>query len=52
MLISYGAVVTAAACFAGYVRKERGHLLHVSGCLRGDKMGIICSGYDRLQSSA
>ncbi|PYH43799.1 putative iron-regulated transporter [Aspergillus saccharolyticus JOP 1030-1] len=35
--ISYGAITMAAACFAAYVRKERGHLLHTSKCLGGDK---------------
>jgi iron-regulated transporter 1 len=33
VLISYGAVVGAAACFAGYVRRERGHLIHVGDCV-------------------
>lgn len=37
VLISCGAVAVAAACFAGYVRQERGHLLHRSRCLGGDK---------------
>ncbi|KAL3460353.1 Ferroporti-1 [Aspergillus heterothallicus] len=31
--ISYGAIAVAAACFAAYVRKERGHLLHTSKCM-------------------
>ncbi|RAL14594.1 putative iron-regulated transporter [Aspergillus homomorphus CBS 101889] len=35
--ISYGAIAMAAACFAAYVRRERGHLLHTSTCLGGDK---------------
>lgn len=35
VLLSYGAVVCAAACFAGFVRRERGHLLHTSKCLGG-----------------
>lgn len=26
--------MTAAACFAGYVRKERGHLIHVGDCVK------------------
>ncbi|KAJ5160114.1 uncharacterized protein N7482_007118 [Penicillium canariense] len=38
VLISAGAVAVAAACFAAYVRKERGHLLHRSKCLGGDKV--------------
>lgn len=55
VLISYGAIVLAAVCFAGYVRKERGHLLHLSKCIGGDKVGldqVISHGYDRLQSTA
>ncbi|KAE8385125.1 Ferroporti-1 [Aspergillus alliaceus] len=36
--ISYGAITVAAICFAAYVRKERGHLLHTSRCLGGDKL--------------
>ncbi|KAJ6102720.1 hypothetical protein N7486_005147 [Penicillium sp. IBT 16267x] len=39
VMISAGAVSMAAACFAAYVRKERGHLLHRSKCLGGDKPG-------------
>ena len=30
VMISAGSVAVAAACFAAYVRKERGHLLHTS----------------------
>lgn len=55
VLISYGAIVAAAVCFAGYVRKERGHLLHLSKCIGGDKVVLnqpISSGYDHLQSAA
>ncbi|KIW08861.1 uncharacterized protein PV09_00785 [Verruconis gallopava] len=37
VLISYGAVSMAAVCFAAFVRKERGHLLHASRCMGGDK---------------
>lgn len=37
VMISSGAVALAAACFTAYVRKERGHLLHRSRCLGGDK---------------
>ncbi|KAJ5945703.1 hypothetical protein N7454_002542 [Penicillium verhagenii] len=37
VMISAGAVAMAAVCFAAYVRKERGHLLHRSKCLGGDK---------------
>ncbi len=32
-LASLGAVILAAVCFAAYVRKERGHLVHLSSCL-------------------
>jgi iron-regulated transporter 1 len=38
VLISAGAVAVAAGCFATYVRKERGHLLHRVRCLGGDKV--------------
>lgn len=38
VFISYGAIALAAICFAAYVRKERGHLLHISRCWGGDKM--------------
>ncbi|PKX97592.1 putative iron-regulated transporter [Aspergillus novofumigatus IBT 16806] len=38
VFISYGAIALAAICFAAYVRKERGHLLHLSKCWGGDKM--------------
>ncbi|KAI9371836.1 Ferroporti-1 [Aspergillus egyptiacus] len=31
--ISYGAIAVAAVCFAAYVRRERGHLLHTSKCM-------------------
>ncbi|KAL4795929.1 Ferroporti-1 [Aspergillus venezuelensis] len=31
--ISYGAIAVAAAYFAAYVRRERGHLLHGSKCM-------------------
>ncbi|KAL2865187.1 putative iron-regulated transporter [Aspergillus lucknowensis] len=31
--ISYSAIAVAAACFAAYVRRERGHLLHTSKCM-------------------
>lgn len=32
--ISAGAVAVSAACFAGFVRQKRGHLLHASKCLK------------------
>jgi iron-regulated transporter 1 len=38
VLISAAAVALAAVCFATYVRKERGHLLHRSRCMGGDKV--------------
>jgi solute carrier family 40 (iron-regulated transporter), member 1 len=33
VMVSLGAVMLAAVCFAAYVRKERGHLVHLSACL-------------------
>jgi iron-regulated transporter 1 len=46
VMISSGAVAVAAVCFAAYVRKERGHLLHRSRCMGGDKASyqVIGSG--------
>lgn len=32
--ISAGAIVSSAACFAGFVRQKRGHLLHTDRCLK------------------
>lgn len=32
--ISAAAVAASAACFAGYVRRERGHLVHADRCLK------------------
>ncbi|KGO77598.1 Major facilitator superfamily domain, general substrate transporter [Penicillium italicum] len=37
VIISSGAVAVAAICFAAYVRKERGHLLHRLRCMGGEK---------------
>ena len=37
VVISFGAIVASACCFAGYVRKERGHLLHMSKCIKREK---------------
>ncbi|KAF2673981.1 hypothetical protein BT63DRAFT_452038 [Microthyrium microscopicum] len=37
VFISLGAVITGAACFAAYVRRERGHLIHISKCLKGSQ---------------
>lgn len=34
MFISAGAIASSAACFAGFVRKKRGHLLHTDRCVR------------------
>ncbi|KAL4802103.1 Ferroporti-1 [Aspergillus unguis] len=31
--LSYGAVALAAICFAAYVHRERGHLVHMSKCM-------------------
>ncbi|KAG0157614.1 hypothetical protein PDIDSM_4799 [Penicillium digitatum] len=39
VLISAGAVAVAAVCFAAYVRKKRGHLLHRVRCMGGEKAG-------------
>ena len=35
--ISFGAIVVSACCFAGYVRRERGHLLHMGKCIKREK---------------
>jgi iron-regulated transporter 1 len=32
--ISAAAIAGSAACFAGYVRKQRGHLLHTDKCMK------------------
>jgi iron-regulated transporter 1 len=32
--ISTGAIVSSAACFAGFVRQKRGHLLHTDRCIK------------------
>jgi iron-regulated transporter 1 len=37
ILISLTAVVASAGCYAGYVRKERGHLVHLSKCVKRDR---------------
>lgn len=44
VMISSGAVAVAAICFATYVRKERGHLLHRSRCMGGDKVSYRAIG--------
>ena len=44
VLISFGAMAIATICFAAYVRKERGHLLHRSRCMGGDKVGYRALG--------
>ncbi|KAL4994356.1 Ferroporti-1 [Aspergillus recurvatus] len=36
--ISYGAIAIAAVCFAAYVRRERGHLLHTSKCMGDSRL--------------
>ncbi|KAH8705396.1 hypothetical protein BGW36DRAFT_12718 [Talaromyces proteolyticus] len=41
VLISYGAIGTAAVLYAAYVRKVRGHLVHVSRCLGGKQVPTI-----------
>ncbi|PWY67212.1 iron transporter [Aspergillus heteromorphus CBS 117.55] len=38
--VSYGGIAMAAVCFATYVRKERGHLLHMDKCFGVDKKRI------------
>ena len=47
VLVSFGAVVLAAGCFAGYVRRERGHLLHASRCLGCERAKK--GGYERVE---
>lgn len=39
VLISYGAISTAAVSYAAYVRKERGHLVHLSKLCLGGGVG-------------
>ncbi|KAL4740969.1 Ferroporti-1 [Aspergillus similis] len=36
--ISYGAIAFAAVCFAAYVRRERGHLIHTSKCMGDSRL--------------
>jgi len=36
-VVSFCAVFSSAACFAAFARKERGHLIHLSHCLGGEK---------------
>ena len=36
-VVSFCAVSISAACFAAFARKERGHLIHLSHCLGGEK---------------
>jgi iron-regulated transporter 1 len=33
VLVSYGALGVATVCYAVYVRRVRGHLVHVSRCM-------------------
>jgi iron-regulated transporter 1 len=40
VLISYGAIAVSAICYAGFVRKERGHLLHMAACLGGGQFRL------------
>lgn len=37
VLVSAGAVGISACCFAAFVRKRRGHLLHASKCMKREK---------------
>ena len=41
ILVSYFAVVLAAACFAAFVRMERGHLFHASRCMKREKYNPV-----------
>jgi solute carrier family 40 (iron-regulated transporter), member 1 len=34
--ISLGAAITSACCYAAYVRIERGHLIHLSTCMKSE----------------
>ncbi|PWY65837.1 hypothetical protein BO83DRAFT_367682 [Aspergillus eucalypticola CBS 122712] len=52
VFISYGGIALAAICFATYVRKERGHLLHTSKCFGGDKKRIVPDPQDVIIRSA
>jgi iron-regulated transporter 1 len=36
ILGSLGAVILSAFCYAAYVRNERGHLIHLSTCMKRD----------------
>jgi len=36
VMISLSAALVADCCYAGYVRKERGHLIHLSSCMKED----------------
>ncbi|OOF93201.1 hypothetical protein ASPCADRAFT_54072 [Aspergillus carbonarius ITEM 5010] len=50
--ISYGGIAVAAICFATYVRKKRGHLLHTSKCFGGDKKKMVLDPRDVIIPSA
>ncbi|GKZ46403.1 hypothetical protein AbraIFM66951_009336 [Aspergillus brasiliensis] len=52
VFISYGGIALAAICFATYVRKERGHLLHTSKCFGGDKKRLVPDPQDVIIRSA
>ena len=44
VIVSFGAVAISAGCFAGFVRKERGHLIHMNHCLGGGKANYRTAG--------
>lgn len=44
VIVSFGAVAISAGCFAGFVRKERGHLIHMNHCLGGGKENYRTTG--------
>jgi len=46
VIVSFGAVAISAGCFAGYVRKERGHLIHMNHCLGVGKGNYQTVGMD------
>ncbi|KAI8933653.1 hypothetical protein NX059_009375 [Plenodomus lindquistii] len=48
VFISVGAVGVSAACFAGFVRQKRGHLLHTDRCLKRVGRGKRGAGYRGL----
>jgi solute carrier family 40 (iron-regulated transporter), member 1 len=48
--LSLAAVLTSSCCYAAYVRKERGHLIHISTCIKGSTYQHVSqSDYDENQ---